>query len=225
MEKCCYSIFDDYDLIKIEEYTRVYIGDELCDNSFIYNMEKLEEIIQTYIKRKNISIVLPVLNECLFNKAEMWLEKLRNIYNNNFEVICNDIGSLSHFGKWGYNVVIGRVLTRTMMQYLISEETEDILDHKGLRIELDATNLKKVRYLRRYKRTFYNLYSLYGLANNRCAFRYNGISCKIECEKQNISLHNTYLDDAYFVMKNGILHKEKNVNVSILFDRVVDIYE
>lgn len=225
MEKCCYSIFNDYDLINMGEYTRVYVGEEFCDNSFIYDIRKIEKVIQTYIGWKEISIVLPVINECSFNKVEEWLEGIKKKYDNSFEIVCNDIGSFVYYSKRGYNEVVGRLLARVIMHYLTSKEEESALQTRVTRIELDATNIKKMHHLRGYKRSYYNLYSIYGHANNRCAYRHNGIACKMECKKQNIVLHNTYLDDTYHIVKNTILHKEKNVNGGILFDRMIDVFE
>ena len=224
MEKCCYSMRNDYAQINIEDYTRIYIGDEFCDKSMLYHIQKIEEIIQTYIGRKDISIVLPVVNEDSFDKIEIWLERIRRQYDNKFEIICNDLGSYMYFNK-EYHTVVGRMLTRVIMHYLVRKNKDGILKKEVQRIELDATNIKRVHSLKEYKRSFYNMYSVYGHANNRCAYRENGAFCKKECRNKIIDLDNTYLDGTFQVIKNAIIHKENNMNVGILFDRIVDLYE
>lgn len=224
MEKCCYSLQNNYAQINMKEYTRVYIGDEFCDNSLIYQIPMIEELIKTYIDRKDISIVLPVINECSFDKIDAWLGRIRKQYGNEFEIICNDIGSYAYFNK-EYHVVVGRLLARVIMHYLTRKDEDGILKREVGRVELDATNIKRAHSLRKYERSFYNMYSVYGHANNRCAYRNTGAVCKNECRNKNIVLNNTYLDDTYQVVKNVIIHKENNMNVGILFDRIVDVYE
>lgn len=224
MEKCYYSLQNDYQKINMEEYTRIYIGDEFCDNSLIYYIPKIEELMQTYIERKDISIVLPVINECRFDKIEAWLRRIKKEYDNEFEIICNDLGSFTHYSK-EYHVVVGRLLARVMMHYLTRKDEESVFKKEVKRVELDATNIKRAHSLRKYKRSFYNRCSIYGHANNRCAYRENDVSCENACRGKNIILNNTYLDDTYHVVKNVIIHKENSMNVEILFDRIVDIYE
>lgn len=225
MEKCFYSLKNDFTQINMGEYTRVYIGDEFCDNSLIYNISHIENLIQMYIGQKDISIVLPVINELLFDKVEAWLEKIKKQYDYEFEIICNDIGSYTYFNK-EYHAVVGRLLTRVIMHYLVNKDEGIMLHEKVERIELDATNIKRVHSLKEYKKSFYNMYSVYGHANNRCSYRRDEVSvCKNECRENSIILNNTYLYDTYQVFKNAIIHKENSMNVSGLFDRVVDIYE
>ena len=225
MEKCFYSLENDFTQMDIGEYTRVYIGDEFCDNSLIYNISHIEDLIQKYIGRKDISIVLPVINELLFDKVEALLRKIKKQYDYEFEVICNDLGSYTYFNK-EYCAVAGRLLTRVIMHYLVNNDEVTTLQEMVERIELDATNIKRVHSLKRYKKSFYNMYSVYGHSNNRCSYRISEESvCKNECKKKSIILNNTYLHDTYRVVKNVIIHKEHSMNVSGLFDRVVDIYE
>lgn len=209
----------------MEEYTRVYIGEEFCDNSLIYNIPHIEKLIQMYIGRKDISIVLPVINERLFDKVDAWLCRIRKQYDYEFEIICNDIGSYTYFNK-EYQVVVGRLLARVIMHYLVNKDEDGILKKEVRRVELDATNIKRVHSLREYMKSFYNMYSVYGHANNRCIYRDSrALACKNECRGKRIILNNTYLDDTYQVFKNAIIHRENSMNVRRLFDRIVDIYE
>ena len=225
MEKCCYSLQNDFAGVNLEEYPRIYIGDEFCDNSLIYHIPKTEELMRKYVGQKNISIMFPVMNEWTFNKIEAWLEKIRKQYDNEFEIICNDIGSYTYFNNMKYHVVVGRLLTRVIMHYLARKDAEGVFKENVQRVELDATNIKRAHSLREYKRSFYNMYSVYGHANNRCVYRENGVFCKNVCRNKNIILNNTYLNDTYQIVKNVIIHKENSMNVSILFDRLVDIFE
>lgn len=224
MEKCCYSLQNDYSQINMGEYTRIYIGDEFCDNSLIYHIPKIEELMQTYIGLKDISIVLPVINECMFDKIEAWLGRIRKQYDNEFEIICNDLGSYTYFSK-EYHAVVGRLLARVIMHYLIRKDEDGVFKKEVKRVELDTTNIRRAHSLREYKRSFYNMYSVYGHANNRCVYREKGVFCKNVCRNKNIIPNNTYLDDSYQVLKNAIIHKENSINVGVLFDRIVDIYE
>lgn len=214
-----------YAEINMEYYNRVYIGDEFCDNSLVFHIPETEELVQKYIGQKEVSIVLPVINETTFDRIEKWLWALREKYDNKFEVICNDIGSYTHFSNLDYHVVVGRLLARVIMHYLVRKNPDGAFKKNVQRVELDATNIKRVHSLREYQRSFYNMYSVYGHANNRCAFRESGVYCKNECRDKSIELNNTYLDDIYQVTKNTIIRKESNMKVEILFDRIVDVYE
>lgn len=227
MERCCYSLFYDFNAIDMDNYTRIYVGDELCDRCFLYHFGEIELVLRTYVNLKDISILLPILNETSFQTVENWLICIRGQYKNNFEVVCNDIGSLAYFFEKGFQVVVGRLLTRVIMPYLRKLEKEKEIHSMVTRVELDATNLKRVHHLKQYHRSLYQIYSLYGHANNRCAFREMGeegeLCCKEGCYKQKLMLQNTYLDDIYYIVKTAILHEERTMNVGILFDRTVDI--
>lgn len=225
MERCCYSLFGDFNGINMDTYTRIYIGDELCDSCFLFHCSEMEQVIHTYMDCKDISILLPILNESSFQTVEGWLSRMKDKYKNDFEVICNDIGSLMYFFEKRFHVMAGRLLTRVIMPDLRKQEENEI-QSAVTRVELDATNLKQVHHLRQYNRSFYQDYSLYGHANNRCAFCKMGegeIACKQGCYKQKLILENTYLDSTYCIIKTAILHEESPMNVEILFDRTIDI--
>ena len=209
----------------MEDYSRVYIGDEFCDNSLVFHIPETEELIRKYIGQKEVSIVLPVINEAVFDRIEKWLWQLREKHGNEFEIVCNDIGSYTYFSDLGYHAVVGRLLTRVIMHYLVRNDPDGVFKKNVQRVELDATNIKRVHSLKGYQRSFYNMYSVYGHANNRCAFRESGVYCKNECRDKSIELSNTYLEDIYQVTKNTIIRKESSMKVGILFDRIVDVYE
>lgn len=228
MEYCYFNQSYDYNNVDLQKYSRIYIGEELCDKNFIFMSSKIEELIEQFCNTSNISIVLPVINEDMLYPATQFIDYINKKYNNTFELICNDIGIMKYYSGKGNKVVSGRLLTRVIIQYLVGKSDELNLKGNISSVELDSTNFMKMRSIKNYKMSYYNGYSIYGHSNNRCSFRVKDcndhLQCLHKCNHKMYEISNKYIHDKYLLLRNAIL-KEENLNKGIvLMNRIIDTF-
>ncbi len=209
---------------------RLYIGEEFCDTCFISIHKKLMLLLEKLHLKAKFSVVLPVVNEKSICFVKQFVNDIMMYYGNHFEIICNDIGMLNYLMTMKYpHIVSGRFLTRFLMGYFISDQSdkyEYFFKHIG-RVEIDGLNSKYIHSLNRFKVSYYLNYRALGLANNRCPYRMltdqfpERKMCTFGCDTERLVLQNKYLNGSYTFFRNVILEKDANDVVPLQADRVV----
>jgi len=211
----------------LSKYKRIYIGEEFCDRFFLKNMHLIEKAIDIYNPMYSVSIVLPLINEESLLQTEQFISRIILKYGNEIEFVCNDIGTLRYLMGINGKIVAGRLLTRTIISYLIDKNDTLGLSNYISRVELDSTNFKWIRMLKRYKVSYYNFYSILGISNNRCCFKMlnkaSKLICTYNCQDKNYSITNRYLEDRFILVRNAILHESDAAALPSIIDRIINV--
>lgn len=121
------------------------------------------------------------------------------------------------------------MLTRVILSYLMDKEDRLGLVPYVKRVELDSTNLLRMRQLRKYKISYYDKISIYGNGNNRCCFKTGGkefgqnAECNVERCSQPIPVTNGYLNEDFILFRNAVLKQDELRMVPALIDRIIHV--
>lgn len=115
----------------LDDYNRVYFGEEFCEN----RIQKPEDfkLVQQSIKEKNkkLTCVFPYLTDEGINKLDR-IFNLIDVDDEYFEVVANDWGTVYHLRKlYPYiNIIPGRLLNKIRRDPRI-KSAEEFLDKKA----------------------------------------------------------------------------------------------
>lgn len=214
--------------------TRIYYGDEFCERLLPSDSDFKDIRVLSKSRGLSFSFVTPPVSEKYLDIISRLLEYLEP----GDEVVVNDFGVLKMINSIGlFNIVIGRVLSRLLVQgmnqYSYEGSTEDYLKCLGniTMIETDMHRASEVTDRLASKISFSLYYDTPFLGiTRRCAFNRNSkrmnlfAECGRECKNEHAILSNAKINKQILLKGNRMLQMgtlDYPLPIKRLFTRVV----
>lgn len=139
----------------IDNYNRIYFGEEFCENRMqsVEEFKKAQDIVKK--KNKNITFVFPFFTDEGMKRLDEIFEVI-DVNDSGFEVVANDWGTLYHLRKKypDINIITGRLLNKMKRdpriktaEKFMEKETYDIFKSSNLltKSSLKLLSLNKVK--------------------------------------------------------------------------------
>lgn len=232
MEKAIFYKKNILNIPEINNYQRVYLGNDLCDQ-----------------KLSDIKIIKKILNEIILNKKKPTLTTpffglnkenlIENIIKNiigidNMEIVINDWGILEILKglKHNLNIICGRLLTSQYFyktnipnknNYPIPKRFFSFLNQWGIK-KIEINSYEQINYLKKSKEIkdielhIYFPYT-YIAISRFCLAKYKyrrwatniNTPCNKECDNYIAYMKNPYFNSPIYIKGNAYLIKEKTI--------------